>query len=196
MKVKKPIDRIINTLKAITGIIKKIWEFFPKIISSISDFINGSIKAWKLLVVLLISILAYGWVSDKVIDIIRYPKLQLSEQEGEIIFKKSFNVLKIINEKQTLIEAETVFKQRYLLLHEGKDLYFDNQKIQISDNGEIRIIGSYQYKYKGKLETIPVIKIKTIEKEVFSKNSIIYKLKEKFYSMFANIKEKIKVFKE
>ena len=149
MKVKKPIDRIINTLKAITGIIKKIWEFFPKIISSISDFINGSIKAWKLLVVLLISILAYGWVSDKVIDIIRYPKLQLSEQEGEIIFKKSFNVLKIINEKQTLIEAETVECSPKLVINNPtKDFY----EFKVEDFE----IQGYDYNKDIKLGKIPV----------------------------------------
>ena len=99
---------------------------------------------------------------------------------------KSFKVISRVDKKQTLLEAEAVIpeakeiefdaeteadkkeegkkddssKLRYLLLHDKNDNYSENQQIQILNESEIRIVGKYQYKNQGKIETIPVINAK------------------------------------
>ena len=115
-----------------------------------------------------------------------YPKLEITNREGALISTeslkalKSFKVIDRIDKKQSLLEAEAVIpeaekfdseadkkesgsddsKRRYLLLHGKNDNYSKDQKIPVSNESEIRIVGKYKYKYEGKVETIPVINAK------------------------------------
>jgi len=77
---------------------------------------------------------------------------------------KQLNVLNCFQQKNiALVESFPVDKERNVMLLMGSegDLYYDNLKIDISNEKVLTQIGIYQYENDdGKLKTVPIVRIK------------------------------------
>lgn len=89
-----------------------------------------------------------------------------SEQEGKIIARYELKVFQVLNQNEALVFVGTFpHEQVCLLSHDGKELYYNNQKIIIPSGMVARQFGVYQYETKEHfINTVPAIRIERIKK--------------------------------
>lgn len=84
------------------------------------------------------------------------------KKEGDVITKEQLRVFQVLKPNIALVKSG-VFPNEMLMLLIGEenDLYYDNQKINLSEGYFAKQVGIYQYNTKGgNLKTIPAVKIK------------------------------------
>ena len=91
-------------------------------------------------------------------------QLILSEENEKILSIYEMNVFQVIGEGGALVKSgKFPNEQIYLLLHNEADLYYDNQKIQVSKGMKVKQVGIYRYKNKEDfILTVPAIRIEQI----------------------------------
>ncbi|MBR1735032.1 MAG: hypothetical protein IJ730_06275 [Alphaproteobacteria bacterium] len=87
-------------------------------------------------------------------------QLILSEKNEKTLLISEMKVFQVIGKDEALVFSND---QIYLLLHNDTDLYYDNQKIQVSKGTKVKQIGIYRYENKeGFIKTVPAIRIESI----------------------------------
>lgn len=94
----------------------------------------------------------------KLSGITLFPK----KKEGDILTTEQLRVFQVLKPNNALVKSGTFPDEMLMLLiGEEDDLYYDNQKINISEGKHVKQVGIYQYNTKsGELKTIPAVKIK------------------------------------
>ncbi len=84
------------------------------------------------------------------------------KKEGEVLAKGELRIFQVLKPNTALVKSGTFPNEiLMLLIGDDDDLYYDNQKINISKEKAAKQVGIYQYNTKnGELKTIPAIKIK------------------------------------
>ena len=98
--------------------------------------------------------------------------IALFEQGEKTLSIRKLKVFQVIDKEGALVRGEEESRkigqmpQTYLLLHDGQDLYYDNQEIQVSKGMEVKQIGVYRYKNReDMILTVPAIRIESIKTE-------------------------------
>lgn len=91
---------------------------------------------------------------EKVLPILGLKVFQVIDKEGALVRERG------------LLQKINPMPRVYLLLHDGQNLYYDNQEIQVSKGMEVKQIGVYRYKNReGRILTVPAIRIESIKIE-------------------------------
>ena len=85
-----------------------------------------------------------------------------NSKEETVATKRQLNVIECLSKNIALVESgKSSDKMVMLLIGDSKELYYDNQKIDIPEGKSAKQAGIYQYKDKyGKQRTVPVVRIK------------------------------------
>ena len=94
----------------------------------------------------------------KLSGITLFPK----KKEGETITKEQLRIFQVLKPNVALVKSGSFPNEMLMLLiGDDDDLYYDNQKINITNGKSAKQVGIYQYNTKsGELRTIPAVKIK------------------------------------
>ena len=96
----------------------------------------------------------------------------LSEQSEKTLSIRKLKVFYVMDKEGALVqEGGLPYKveqipQVYFLLHDGQNLYYDNQEISVAKGMRVKQVGVYRYRNKaGTIRTVPAICIESIKTE-------------------------------
>ncbi|MBO7454491.1 MAG: hypothetical protein J6T91_03890 [Alphaproteobacteria bacterium] len=96
----------------------------------------------------------------------------LSKKGEEALPVHGLKVFQIIDKEGALVRERGLLQKInpvprvYLLLHDGQNLYYDNQEISVAEGVRVKQVGVYRYKNReGKILTVPAIRLESIKTE-------------------------------